>query len=38
METRSGPAISAVGKAFRFIEPGLLKRCLERLRIAGLPE
>jgi hypothetical protein len=37
-KTRPGLTISAIGEALRFIEPGLLKRCLEGLRIAGPPE
>jgi adenylate cyclase len=36
--TRPNLTISTVGEALRFIEPRLLKRYLEGLRIAGLPE
>ena len=36
--TRPNLTIAMVGEALRFIEPGLLKRYLDGLRIAGLPE
>ena len=36
--TRPNLTIATVGEALRFIEPALLKRYLDGLRIAGLPE
>lgn len=35
---RPGLTVAAVGEALRFIEPGILKRYLDGLRRAGLPE
>ncbi len=38
LDTRPGLTVQQVGQALRFIEPTILARYLEGLRIAGLPE
>jgi hypothetical protein len=35
---RAGLTVAEVAQALAFIEPGLLKRYLDGLRMAGLPE
>ena len=38
LETRPGLTVAGIGRALGFIEPGILKRYLDALRLAGVPD